>query len=161
VSTSQRLGTLAICATALLAAPSCTDLVKLPFKIAFGVTEGVVSVPVGLVQGVAGISSTPPQAVSTKSPSGDVLAAYERSVAQWTERYTRTASDEDFVVGLEAVAKEHGIQGWEQVPETYRGIGAGLRTAGLERPGFERVQSAIAPVHPSARDFLAEGYDTG
>ncbi len=57
------------------------------------------------------------------------------------------------------IAKQDGITDWEQDEGTYRGIGRGLKKAGLSGQRFSDVSANLAGSDPKRTQWIQKGFD--
>ena len=57
------------------------------------------------------------------------------------------------------IAKQDGITDWEQDEGTYRGIGRGLKKAGLSGQRYSDVAANLAGSDPQRTQWIQKGFD--
>jgi hypothetical protein len=102
-------------------------------------------------------SSASSSGSSSKSsgPSG-----YVRDVRDYTAEWVLSGGDEGaFKRRVAEIAKKDGITDWEQDESTYRGIGRGLKKAGLSGQRFSDVSLKLAASDPQRTQWIQKGFD--
>ncbi len=96
---------------------------------------------------------------SSDSSSGDDDSAYRRDVESVTlAALEAEASTEAFLADLGRTAERYGVADWESLASTYRGVGAGLRRAGLGPEAAAAFGQRVFGARPEANAWLLEGY---
>ncbi|MCK9396676.1 MAG: putative lipoprotein [Methylobacter sp.] len=89
---------------------------------------------------------------------------YENEVSDYTMAYVKSShADADyagFLKGLSDIAAKIGIVNWEQEPKTYRGIGKGLKKAGIEGVAYETYKKNFAGFDQQHMQSIQKGYES-
>ena len=105
------------------------------------------------------IASSP----SSLSSSGS-SKKYQTDVADYTYAYLKSASGTNdyasFKKGLAGIANKRGVSDWESDPHTYKGIGKGLKKAGIEGVAFDTFKGNFANGNATNMELIQEGYDS-
>ncbi len=105
------------------------------------------------------IASSP----SSLSSSGS-SKKYQTDVADYTYAYLKSASGTNdyasFKKGLAGIANKRGVSDWESDPHTYKGIGKGLKKAGIEGVAFDTFKENFANGNAVNMESIQEGYDS-
>lgn len=100
---------------------------------------------------------------SSLSSSGS-SKKYQTDVADYTYAYLKSASGSDdyrsFKKGLSDIAKKRGVSDWESDANTYKGIGKGLKKAGVEGVAYDTFKENFANRNQENMDAIQEGYDS-
>lgn len=99
---------------------------------------------------------------SSSSSPGAAEEAYREDVADYTQAFVRShrGDVEGFDADLGRLAAEHGITNWEESPDTYSGIGAGLRQAEVSDAELLAYKRNLSRGDPVKADAIQKGYDT-
>ena len=96
---------------------------------------------------------------SSSSCSGGEDSAYRRDVESVTlVALDAHASAEALLLDLGRVAARHGVADWESLASTYRGVGAGMRRAGLDSAAASAFGDRVFGSQPEVTQWLHEGY---
>src|SRR4029453_3842273 len=96
-------------------------------------------------------SVSPSQSVSASSASsaGDRDEDYRRDVRDYTARHVRSGGGYDaFERSLDDIARRHGISDWENDPNTWVGVGQGLREAGVTGDTLDSYKTSLTSSDP-------------
>jgi hypothetical protein len=87
-------------------------------------------------------------------------AAYVRDVRDFTAEWVLSGGDEGaFKRRVAEIAKKDGITDWEQDESTYRGIGRGLKKAGLSGQRYSDVSATLTGFDPQRTQWIQKGFD--
>jgi hypothetical protein len=96
----------------------------------------------------------------SSSDSSSPEAAYERDVAYATRTWALGGTD---VAALQRditrLAGENGISDWENVEETWKGVGRGLKRAGAVGDRFTTTSTQIAANDSQRLAWIKSGYE--
>ncbi len=72
------------------------------------------------------------------------------------------ATPDDFMRSLSRIAERHGISNWEANPDTYIGIGKGLKMAGLPKDRLHTlpILASVMTPKPKMMKYIIQGYDS-
>ncbi len=100
---------------------------------------------------------------SSKSISGDEKSALKEQKAYKAEIRYLTAyvlkesiPPEDYLREMGRIARQYGIYHWQTNPNTYIGIGEGLKLSNISSKQFQELLSAIK--HEELKNYLMIGY---
>ena len=100
---------------------------------------------------------------SSASSSGSSAArknSYIKDVAGYTQAYAKSGGQYDgFTRGLSGIAEKHGVSDWENDPDTYTGIGAGLRQANVPQAQFEVWKQNLTDGNATKAAAMQKGFD--
>jgi hypothetical protein len=103
-------------------------------------------------------SSSASLASSSGSSSGE-REAYRNEVRDYTSAYVKSGGQfENFTRGLDSIAARHKVTNWEADEDTYVGIGAGLRAAGVTKEQFTVWQANLANGDATKAASMEKGY---
>lgn len=89
---------------------------------------------------------------------------YEGEVSDYTMAYVKSShADADyanFLKGLSDIAAKIGIVNWDEEPKTYRGIGKGLKKAGVEGAAYETYKKNFAGSDQQHMQSIQKGYES-
>lgn len=86
--------------------------------------------------------------------------SYVKDVAGYTQAYAKSGGQYDgFTRGLSEIAEKHGVSDWENDPDTYTGIGAGLRNASVPPAEFEVWKQNVTNGNATKAAAMQKGYD--
>jgi hypothetical protein len=109
----------------------------------------------------ASAASSSGSSTSSGSSSRD-RQAYRNEVRDYTSAYVKSGGQFDnFTRGLDSIAARHEVTNWEADPDTYVGIGAGLRAANLTPEQFRVWQTNLAGSDGARAASMQKGYDQG
>jgi hypothetical protein len=95
---------------------------------------------------------------SSSPSSGE--SAYVIDVRDFTAEWALSGGDAGaFKRRVTEIAKEDGITDWEQDEGTYRGIGRGLKKAGLSGKRYSEVSAELAGSDPQRTQWIQDGFD--
>ncbi|MGH7787882.1 MAG: putative lipoprotein [Candidatus Binatia bacterium] len=104
--------------------------------------------------------SSDSSASSSRSSSGDRSADYQSDVRSYTKAYVQSGGSYDtFGAGLSGIAKKHGVSNWESDMDTFVGIGAGLKQAGVSPTALEVWKTNLSQGDPTKATAIQKGYD--
>lgn len=137
-----------------------------PRLIAWLAVAGLVTGPLGCGS-ISGSSKSSSDIVSSpfkwssasfgSDPQG--AAMYRQDVSELTVAFVDSGGElVAFQSRLGKVARDHGVSDWEADPNTYVGMGSGLRDAGLEGPAFEQWSQRLAAGQPERLEQIAYGH---
>lgn len=96
---------------------------------------------------------------SSSESSSRERASYRNEVRDYTSAYVKSGGQFDnFTRGLDSIAAKHKVTNWEADQDTYVGIGAGLKAAGLNRTDFAVWQSNLSNGDATKAASMAKGY---
>jgi hypothetical protein len=103
------------------------------------------------------------EGLSTSSGSGGGVAQapdpYRDDVRVYTAALLRRGPDEAALSReLGRIALRHGISHWEGHPSTFRGLGAGVRGAGLGEAELGELLARLGREGPRERELALEGF---
>jgi hypothetical protein len=103
------------------------------------------------------------EGLSTSSGSGGGVAQlpdpYRDDVRVYTAAVLRSGAGEPaFSRELGRIALRHGISHWEGHPSTFRGLGAGVRGAGLGEAELDALLAGLGQEGPRGRELALEGF---
>ncbi len=111
------------------------------------------------LESASDLASSPSSISSSKSAK-----KYEADVADYTFAYLKSASGTSdypaFKKGLADIANKRGVSDWESDPHTYKGIGKGLKKAGIEGVGYDTFKKNFADGDTDKMRSIQEGYDS-
>lgn len=103
--------------------------------------------------------------ISTSSSGGEeervteTATVYEEDIAAITVLYaSREKNNEEYQRQITRIAKTHGIGDWEKEPATYKGMGMGLRRAGVAEDSISNMPYFRPLSSTSHFDTVLEGY---
>ncbi len=103
-------------------------------------------------------SSLESSASSSGSSSAD-RESYRNDVRDYTDAYVKSGGQfENFTRGLTEIAKKHGVSDWEADQDTFVGIGAGLKKAGVTPTQLEVWKSNLANGDATRAASIQKGY---
>jgi hypothetical protein len=86
--------------------------------------------------------------------------SYIKDVAGYTQAYAKSGGQYDgFTRGLGEIAEKHGVSDWENDPDTYTGIGAGLKNANVPPAQFEVWKQNVTSGNATKAAAMQKGYD--
>ncbi len=95
---------------------------------------------------------------SSSPSSGE--AGYVIDVRDFTTEWVLSGGDAGaFKRRVTDIAKQDGITDWEQDEGTYRGIGRGLKKAGLSGQRYSDVAANLAGSDPQRTQWIQKGFD--
>ncbi|MGD9764288.1 MAG: putative lipoprotein [Candidatus Binatia bacterium] len=95
----------------------------------------------------------------SSSESSGGRAGYREDVADYTQAYVQSGGQIDaFERGLDNIAKKHGVSNWEADEDTYVGIGAGLRRAGVTPEQFAVWKTNLSQGDAQRAAWMQKGY---
>ncbi len=93
---------------------------------------------------------------ASSSPSGE---SYRNEVRDYTAAYVKSGGQFDaFTRGLAGIAQRHGVTNWESDQNTFVGIGAGLKKAGVSPEQFEVWKTNLAKGDAARAASMQKGY---
>lgn len=96
---------------------------------------------------------------SSSGSSSDGRATYRNEVRDYTEAFVKSGGRvENFDRGLGTIAARHGVTNWEGDEDTYVGIGAGLKKAGLAPAQFDAWQTNLSGGDATRAAWIEKGY---
>lgn len=105
------------------------------------------------------IASSPSSISSSKSSK-----KYESDVVDYTYAYLKSSSGSSdyysFKKGLADIANKRGVSDWESDAHTYKGIGKGLKKAGIEGVGYDTFKKNFANGDAAKMQSIQDGYDS-
>jgi len=105
--------------------------------------------------------SSDSSASSSRSSSRDRSEDYRSDVRSYTKAYVQSGGNYDtFSSGLSAVARKHGVSNWESDPDTYVGIGAGLKQGGVTPTALAVWESNLSQGDATKAAAIQKGYDS-
>ncbi|NOU22084.1 MAG: putative lipoprotein [Methyloglobulus sp.] len=121
-----------------------------------------ISDSVGPISGSTGSSASSNNS-SEKDKKADDDNRYENEVQDFTVTFLRTnssqANQNSFMKGISDVASQNSIVDWEANPQTYRGIGKGLKKAKISGYQLEFYKKKFANGDSGKMDDIQEGYE--
>ena len=103
-------------------------------------------------------SSSDSSASSSGSSSGP--GRYVREVRDYTYQYVLSGGSlEEFARGLGPIAEKRGVADWENDPQTYEGIGRGLKRTGVSGERLEQLKQQLADSNPEREAWIQKAYD--
>jgi hypothetical protein len=103
-------------------------------------------------------SSSDSSASSSGSSSGP--GRYVREVRDYTYTYVLSGgSIEDFARGLGPIAANRGVADWENDPQTYEGIGRGLKRTGVSGSRLDLLKVQLSESNPNREAWIQKAYD--
>ena len=103
-------------------------------------------------------SSASSLASSSGSSSRD-RESYRNDVRDYTSAYVKSGGDFDnFTRGLDSIAEQHKVTNWEADQDTYVGIGAGLKAAGVTPAQFAVWQTNLSNGDATKAASMQKGY---
>jgi hypothetical protein len=105
------------------------------------------------------ISSPFESSSASSSPEGR-SESYQGDVRDYTIAYVRSGGDfSKFMQGLGGLAQKHGVTNWEADPNTFVGIGRGLKRAGVTPMQLEVYKTNLALGDPQKAASMQKGFD--
>ena len=102
-------------------------------------------------------SSASSSGSSSKSSGGP---AYVGDIRDFTAEWVLSGGDMGaFKRRVAEIAEQGGVTDWEQDEGSYRGIGGGLKKAGLTGQRYTDVSVNIAGSDPQRAEWIQKGYD--
>jgi hypothetical protein len=93
---------------------------------------------------------------ASSSPSSE---SYRNEVRDYTVSYVKSGGQFDaFTRGLSGVAQRNGVTNWESDQNTYVGIGAGLKKAGVPPDQFEVWKTNLSKGDATRAASMQKGY---
>jgi hypothetical protein len=84
---------------------------------------------------------------------------YRNEVRDYTSAYVKSGGQFDnFTRGLDSVAARHEVTNWEADQDTYVGIGAGLKAAGVTTEQFKVWQANLSNGDATKAASMEKGY---
>lgn len=109
------------------------------------------------------ISDSVSSITSSPSESSKGRSRYQNDIADFTRAYVKSATvDADLVTfqnGLADIAARKGVVNWELDPETYIGIGRGLKKARLSKIAYETYKKNFADGDYHKMQDIQKGFD--
>ena len=103
-------------------------------------------------------SSSDSSASSSGSSSGP--GRYVREVRDYTYTYVLSGGSlEDFARGLGPIAAKRGVADWENDPQTYEGIGRGLKRTGVSGARLDLLKVQLSESNPDREAWIQKAYD--
>jgi len=97
---------------------------------------------------------------SSSASSGSRRDSYVNDVSQYTEAYAKSGGQFDaFTRGLTSIAQKHGVNDWESDPDTFKGIGAGLKQAAVAPAQFEVWKQNLSKDNATNAAAMQQGYN--
>jgi hypothetical protein len=109
----------------------------------------------GSFEGLSTSSGSGGGVAQNADPYGDDVRVYTAAVLG------RRGADAAFSRELGRIALRHGISHWEGQPATFRGLGAGVRSAGLGEPELDALLEALGHAGRAERELALEGFRAG
>jgi len=107
----------------------------------------------------SGLSRSLTSPSRSSSPSSRE-ADYALDIRDYTAEWVLSGGDNDsFERRISQIAKEDGITDWRQDDSTYRGIGRGLKKAGLKGDRYKDVAAQLGGSDPQRMQWIQKGYD--
>ncbi len=98
---------------------------------------------------------------ASSGSSGARRDSYINDVAGYTEAYAKSGGQYDgFTRGVSDIAQKHGVTDWENDPDTYTGIGAGLKRASTPPAQFEVWKQNVTGGDATKAAAMQKGYDS-
>lgn len=96
---------------------------------------------------------------SSSGSSSKERASYRNEVRDYTSAYVKSGGDFDnFTRGLDSIASKHKVTNWEADQDTYVGIGAGLKAAGVTKEQFAVWQTNLTKGDATKAAAMQKGY---
>lgn len=96
---------------------------------------------------------------SSSGSSSDGRESYRNEVRDYTDTFVRTGGQvENFDRGLDTIASRHGVTNWEADEQTYIGIGAGLKKAGLSAADRDAWVANLSGGDATRAAWIRKGY---
>ena len=109
---------------------------------------------------ISKIVSSPFKSLSKSSSSSSPEQAYENDVSDYAAAYIKSGGDTSMLkAGISGVAGKRGITDWENDSSTYKGLGAGLKRAGVNQPTLDGYKGTMATTDQQ-RSWMQDGYDS-
>jgi len=109
---------------------------------------------------ISKIVSSPLKSSSKSSGSSSPEQAYQADVADYTAAYIKAGGDTSKLkAGISSGAEKRGVTDWENSSATYKGLGQGLKRAGVNQPALEAYKSTLSTT-PEQASWIQEGYDS-
>ncbi len=109
-------------------------------------------------------SISSPSRWSSESSSPDKEKKYLDEVADYTAAYVHSSNEkmnyESFQRGIAEIAAKAGIANWENNPLTYKGIGKGLKKAGVKGVEYETYQKNLSGGDYGKMNDIQKGYES-
>ena len=107
------------------------------------------------------ISDSVSSIASSPSDSSKGSTRYQNEVMDYTVAYVKSANVDMawFQKGLADIAARQGVINWEQDPETYVGIGRGLKKVQLSKIAYETYKKNFAESNYEKMQDIQKGYD--
>lgn len=100
-------------------------------------------------------------ASSSRSSSKDRGQSYRDDVRDYTKAYVQSGGADfaSYTSGLGRIAAKHGVSDWSADEDTFVGIGAGLKQAGVKLADLEVWKTNLAGTDASKAASIQRGYD--
>ncbi|MEE9346405.1 MAG: putative lipoprotein [Methylococcales bacterium] len=107
------------------------------------------------------ISDSVSSIASSPSDSSKESTRYQNEVMDYTVAYVKSSNVDmvSFQKGLAGIAARQGVINWEQDPETYVGIGRGLKKVQLSEIAYETYKKNFADGDYEKMQDIQKGYD--
>jgi hypothetical protein len=97
--------------------------------------------------------------ISTSSKDKDKKdSQYRKDVQDLTALSVIQGSSKSLEMDLQNLAMQNGYLSWKENPNSYLGIGAGLKKAGVQPSQFESFASKYKQTNPHLHTLLYQGY---
>jgi len=108
----------------------------------------------------ASSSASSASSSDSSASSGARRDSYVTDVSAYTEAYAKSGGEfEGFTRGLASTAEKHGVNDWQSDPDTYTGIGAGLKQAGTSPAQFAVWKQNLTEGDATKATAMQKGYD--
>jgi hypothetical protein len=112
-----------------------------------------------LSQSSKSISQIISSPITSSSKSSSPGGTYRSDVADYTAAYLKSGGDASKLKGeISALAAKNGVSDWEKDDDTFRGMGAGLKQAGLSQVQLDAYIRNLATTREQA-GWIQKGYD--
>jgi hypothetical protein len=109
----------------------------------------------GTFEAVSGSSGSGGGSAQNADPYGDDVRVYTAAALE------QGGPGAGFSRELGRIALRHGISHWEGAPSTFRGLGAGVRGAGLGEAALDALLAGLGHPGPGERELAMQGFRAG